>query len=49
MSTEELERLFARWWATSYGTVPGPHARMTHAAFAKWVLELPDEEPEPAA
>ena len=50
MELEELERRFARWWAISYGTVPGPHARMTHAAFAKYVLEEGStEEPEPAA
>lgn len=39
MSVEEIERLFAKWWAESYGTIPGAHARMTHAAFAKWFAE----------
>jgi hypothetical protein len=47
MSQDEIERLFARWWAESYGSIPGPHARMTHAAFAKWFAEH-GQEPEAA-
>jgi hypothetical protein len=45
MTVEEIESLFAKWWAESYGTIPGPHARMTHAAFAKWFAERQDEDP----
>lgn len=50
MSTEDAEKLFAQWWAESYGSLPGPHARMTHVAFAKWFHEyaLIDEAGEPA-
>lgn len=39
MDQQEVETLFARWWVESYGSIPGPHARMTHAAFAIWLLE----------
>lgn len=38
---EELEKLFAQWWADSYPMVhPGPHTIRTHAAFAQYVLNL---------
>lgn len=45
MTSQELEKLFGHWWAESYGSLPGPHARMTHAAFAKFVLEQQGKEP----
>lgn len=48
MSQREIEDLFARWWAESYGTIPGPYARMTHAAFAQWFAEQL-ASPPPAA
>jgi hypothetical protein len=31
---------FEDWWIDSYGRPPATHARMTHVAFAKHLLEL---------
>jgi hypothetical protein len=40
----DLEAVFIEWWKQSYPFNPGAHAIMTHTAFAKYVLCLPDAQ-----
>ena len=39
MTDEQLTELFRAWWQQSYPTPPGPHALMTHTAWARFLLE----------
>ena len=39
MNDAELEAMFRIWWLESYPTPPGPHALMTHLAWARFLLE----------
>jgi hypothetical protein len=40
MNETSIAAAFEDWWIDSYGMPPGPHARMTHVAFAAHLLEL---------
>lgn len=40
MNTESIKAAFDAWWRESYGIPPGPHAVMTHTAFAEHLLKL---------
>lgn len=40
MNSETIEIAFKEWWRDSYGMPPGPHAVMTHRAFAEHLLKL---------
>lgn len=40
MQTPSVEQAFREWWEDSYGRPPGPHAVMTHVAFAEHMLQL---------
>lgn len=39
-----VEQAFRKWWQESYGLPPGPHAVMTHVAWAEHVLSGPTPE-----
>lgn len=39
LTDAELEDRFRAWWAESYTIPPGPHALMTHIAWARHLLE----------
>ena len=43
MTTEEA---FRQWWQESYGVPPGPHAVMTHVA---WAQHMMGQAPMPSA
>lgn len=38
-SLSKLEQMFLEWWAQSYPTPPGVHARNTHVGFGAWLVE----------
>lgn len=40
MNETSLRAAFEEWWRDSYGVPPGPHAVMTHVAFAAHLLQL---------
>jgi hypothetical protein len=40
MNEISIRAAFNDWWRESYGTAPGPHAVMTHVAFAEHILQL---------
>jgi hypothetical protein len=40
MNETSIAAAFEDWWIDSYGRPPATHARMTHIAFAKHLLEL---------
>lgn len=40
MNEASIAAAFEDWWIDSYGMPPGPHARITHVAFAAHLLEL---------
>lgn len=45
----QLDAMFRAWWAQSYPTPPGPHALMTHTAWARHLLEqagVQQQQPE---
>jgi hypothetical protein len=35
-----IKAAFEDWWRDSYKVPPGPHAVMTHVAFAAYILAL---------
>jgi hypothetical protein len=40
MNETTIKAAFSDWWRDSYGVPPGPHAVMTHVAFAAYLLTL---------
>lgn len=40
MNSISVEAAFKDWWEESYGRPAGPHAVMTHVAFAEHLLRL---------
>jgi hypothetical protein len=40
MNEISIRAAFEDWWRDSYGIPPGPHAVMTHVAFAAHLLTL---------
>ena len=44
MDRAAVEQVFRKWWQESYGLPPGPHAVMTHVAWAEHVLNQPVPE-----
>jgi hypothetical protein len=40
MKASTIEQVFRDWWEDSYERPPGPHAVMTHVAFAEHLLQV---------